>query len=204
MGLIRIPELRRRFGRVLDPSGRLEKRARAEVGQRILLKESREALRQPRKFDVFLSHSYADAEQILYIKRLLENHGNTVYVDWIEDQQMSRGDVDARTARVLRLRILACTSLLVANSTNADTSRWIPWELGYADGVGKRVGTIPFLETDKIQTAYKGAEYLGIYPYVTEEESKRGNLLLWATRSKRTYVKFDAWLKGSDPYYHDP
>lgn len=151
-----------------------------------------------------MSHSYADAEQVLYIKRLLEKHGHAVYVDWIEDQQMERSDVDPSTARLLRRRIQGCTSLLVATSTNAETSRWIPWELGYADGAGKRVGTIPFLETDSRETAYEGAEYLGIYPYVTEEESKRGNLRLWVRKRKRTYAEFGAWLEGSDPSYHAP
>ena len=86
-------------------------------------------------FDVFLSHSYLDAVAVLGLKRLLEDEGLTVYVDWIEDKDLDRSRVSASTAARLRNRARSCTSLVYATSRNASKSRWMPWELGYFDGV---------------------------------------------------------------------
>jgi hypothetical protein len=56
-------------------------------------------------FDVFLSHSYMDAQIIYGVKELLEATGVSVYVDWIEDNQLERNNVTAKTADLLRTRM---------------------------------------------------------------------------------------------------
>lgn len=205
MSIIKIPELRRRFGqqidRALPATKRTIGRARVAAGERLILKESQEA--QPRTYDIFLSHSYADYEEIFYVKRLLEQHGHSVYVDWIEDRQLSREHVDVATAAVLRQRVRSCKALIVAKSTNAETSRWIPWELGYADGLGKRVATLPYWGDDDVG-AYAGVEYLDLYPYVSEEKDTSGRLRLWSRRDTRTWVTFSGWLTGKEPASHAP
>lgn len=55
-----------------------------------ILKESVTAATAADRFDVFLSHSIADAEIVLGIKQLLEENGLKVYVDWVEDAQLDR------------------------------------------------------------------------------------------------------------------
>jgi hypothetical protein len=86
------------------------------------------------KFDVFLSHSRLDAEVILGVKNLLEGEGLRVYVDWVEDQQLDRSRVTAKTAEVLRIRMRNSQSLIFATSESSPSSKWMPWELGYFDG----------------------------------------------------------------------
>jgi hypothetical protein len=86
-------------------------------------------------YDVFLSHSFGDAAVILGIKYLIEEQGRSVYVDWIEDKGLDRKNVTAATADILRHRMRSCKSLIYATSQNSSQSKWMPWELGYFDGL---------------------------------------------------------------------
>src|SRR5262245_6777159 len=65
-------------------------------------------------FDIFMSHSYEDVEVIGGIKAIIEQNGLSVYVDWIEDAQMNRGQVTPETADTLRKRMAHCKFLLYA------------------------------------------------------------------------------------------
>ncbi|MGB3764459.1 MAG: hypothetical protein WA966_14690 [Ornithinimicrobium sp.] len=124
-------------------------------------------------FDVFLSHSFRDAVLILGLKRVLEADGLKVYVDWIEDPQLDRAKVNATTAAHLRDRMRRCRSLVYATSQNASTSRWMPWELGFFDGVHgpDQVAICPITTGTG---SYTGEEYLGLYK--TLEEIRDGGV----------------------------
>lgn len=114
-------------------------------------------------FDIFLSHSFHDAEVIAGVAQLIEQEGKTVYVDWRDDPQLDRSRVTPQTAKLLRQRMAHCAFLLYATSPNATASRWMPWELGYFDGLrGAKIGILPLLATST-QT-WVGQEYLGLYP----------------------------------------
>lgn len=116
-------------------------------------------------FDVFLSHSMADANVVLGIKQLLEESGLAVYVDWIEDAQLDRRAVTKETAAVLRQRMRQSKSLIYLSSENSSSSKWMPWELGYFDGFKPDgVAIMPVL--DKSTDTFKGQEYLSLYPIV--------------------------------------
>jgi len=157
-------------------------------------------------FDVFLSHSYRDAnsvgaEALLRIKVLLEQHGLSVYVDWIVDRDIDRLRVTTETAARLRHRMDKSRCLLFATSTNSSESKWMPWELGYKDGSSKRVAILPVV--DQRSTMFHGQEYLGLYPYVTRADYVHGVKKLWVEKSVGTYVLFDQWLRnGRQPYHH--
>jgi hypothetical protein len=114
-------------------------------------------------FDIFLSHSYEDAEVIAGLKVLIERENLTVYVDWIEDAQADRSRVTPATADLLRQRMRHCRVLLYATSKASSSSRWMPWELGYFDGMRPdSVGILPVVQTS--DTSFSGQEYLGLYP----------------------------------------
>lgn len=155
-------------------------------------------------FDVFLSHSYRDAraldaEELLRLKKLLEQHGLSVYVDWIVDRQLDRKKVDTETAAKIRSRMDQCKCLLFATSASSSESKWMPWELGYKDGSSKRVAILPVV--DQRANAFHGQEYLGLYPYVTKDQDKQGKVLLWIERSDGSYVSLSEWLRtGQQPY----
>lgn len=116
-------------------------------------------------YDVFLSHSFLDADVILGLKNVLQGQGLRVYVDWIEDPELDRTRVSAATAARIQQRMQACSSLVYATSRSATKSRWMPWELGYFDGRhgGDQVGICPIEPDVRPAVGFVGEEYLGLY-----------------------------------------
>jgi len=133
-----------------------------------ILNESYNAYSPFKTYDIFLSHSYQDAEVILGLKNTLEEKGYEVYVDWIEDRQMSRENVNAQTANQLRNRMRNCRSLFFATSDNSSDSKWMPWELGYYDGYRGKVAILPINNSSYQKDTFEGQEYLGLYNYVID------------------------------------
>ena len=158
---------------------------------------------QQGSFDVFLSHAYRDAELIVGVKLLIESYRKSVYIDWIEDQDLDRSEVTPATARVLRERMRKCKTLVFVTTDNSPSSKWMPWELGYFDALRNRVSVFPLENTPGV-TRYHGQEYLGLYPYITQEPSSRSQQsLLWVNRTPSVYVEFTQWIDGENPYKHD-
>ncbi|MFY9222920.1 MAG: toll/interleukin-1 receptor domain-containing protein [Blastocatellia bacterium] len=131
-------------------------------------------------FDIFLSHSYFDKKYVLALKLDIESMGLSVYIDWDIDTQLERSKVTKKTAHVLRKRMKSCKSLFFAVSENSPNSKWMPWELGYFDGLGKRVAILPILDNAVNISNYSGQEYLSLYPFVTKE---------LITNTKNTFLK---------------
>lgn len=130
-----------------------------------ILTEDAKRFSSATRYDVFLSHSYKDAELILGVKALIEKLGLSVYVDWIDDSLLDRSQVTAKTAEILRLRMRASSSLIYVHSPKTSDSVWMPWELGYFDGFRPSFVWILPLVADS-DTEFKGQEYLGLYPTV--------------------------------------
>lgn len=151
-------------------------------------------------FDIFLSHSYLDKELIVGITDYLEKIGYVVYVDWKQDGQLSRENVTKETAQIVRGRITQSKSLFFATTESARDSRWMPWELGFMDGQKGKSAILPVTSSEISSDRYKGQEYLGVYPYITASNDTSGKLRLWVHEDAETYVAFDAWLGGKQPY----
>jgi hypothetical protein len=135
-----------------------------------ILKENSRAFYAGKTYDIFLSHSFSDAELVLGVKKALEREGYSVYVDWIEDSQLSRDNVTKETAQHIKNRMHACKALIYATSENAKHSKWMPWELGYFDGHKPgQVSILPLLESDTDR--FKGQEYLSLYQVIGKESS---------------------------------
>ncbi|WP_407278965.1 toll/interleukin-1 receptor domain-containing protein [Aromatoleum evansii] len=133
-----------------------------------ILKEDRQATRDSESFDVFLSHSITDADLVLGVKRLLEARGLKVYVDWDTDTQLDRSTVSSETAELLRRRMRQSASLIYLATEAASTSKWMPWELGYFDGLRSgQVAVMPLMDNENDK--FSGQEYLGLYPKITKD-----------------------------------
>lgn len=144
--------------------GRATRGYMSKSASQILTEDSRRFSSTDR-FDIFLSHSYQDAEIILGVKKLIEEAGLTAYVDWIEDPALDRGKVTHETAQILRERMQTCSSLVYVHSPNATRSLWMPWELGYFDGL--KAGFVWILPlVSQSDSEFKRQEYLGLYPAV--------------------------------------
>ena len=80
----------------------------------------------------FLSHSSKDEDLVVGVIRVLEGHGATVYVDEIDPQMPPY--TNSETAALLKQRIQQTRRFVMLTSENSKESRWVPWELGIADG----------------------------------------------------------------------
>lgn len=138
-------------------------------------------------YDIFLSHSSSDAREVGGLKLKLEDLGYSVYVDWIEDPQLNRTKVTKANAETLRSRMKKCKSFLYAFSENARTSTWMPWELGFFDGIKGTVAVLPVVVGSP--RSFKGNEYIELYPYIDITGST-----LYVHESEFKYKKFDDWI----------
>ena len=121
-------------------------RARTQKSDRAILAEAVETDRI--SFDVFLSHSFQDRELVVGTKKLIEDTGLTVYVDWIDDAALDRSAIDSERADHLRTRMRHCETLFYAPTPNAALK-----------APDRQVYVLP-VEDDK---RYEGQEYLSLY-----------------------------------------
>lgn len=150
-----------------------------------------------RQFDIFLSHSYRDKDTILALKEFIEKAGYSVYIDWIEDPQLNRKRVTRDSVELIRSRMLYCRSLIYMFTPNSEDSKWMPWELGFMDGLKeKKVAILQLNNTpgDDNTVSYSGREYLEIYFTVDKTETQ-----LWINNSKNHWVSYKKWLQGEEP-----
>lgn len=153
------------------------------------------------EFDIFLSHSYLDKDEIRGLYFELTDLGYKVYVDWIVDSHLNRNDITLETAKLVRERLSNSKSLLLAISTNANLSKWMPWELGFVDGNTNRCAIVPVSRESYSQNSFKRAEYLLLYPYLDKQTQINRNLeRIWVNESENNYVLFENWINGQNPF----
>ncbi|MGB8315870.1 MAG: toll/interleukin-1 receptor domain-containing protein [Aestuariivirga sp.] len=138
---------------ILERAARITRPLRKSAGQ-ILLEATASA---DESFDVFLSHSSAEPEEILLgVKAVLEDRGIKVYVDKYSDPQLTPDEVTPETAELLRSRMRCSNALLYLYSRHSQKSRWMPWELGFFDGLKGNVGILPV--TQNQEETFKGGK----------------------------------------------
>jgi len=147
-------------------------------------------------FDVFVSHSSTEPEEILLgLTGVLRDEGLSVYVDRYTDPHLQPSKVSRATATVLRARLRSSLSLLYVYSEHSTKFRWMPWELGFVDGLTGRVGVIPV--TRNQENNFAGEEYLNLYPYVDQmPDNVSHRLMLWINRSENFYAPLTKWIRG--------
>jgi hypothetical protein len=186
-----------------EASQRIEKSLYKSVDG--ILKEYTFNIPLTNNFDIFLCHSFKDANIILGLTQTLEDMGYSIYIDHQIDPQMNRQHVTSETAETLRNRMRHSKALFYVTSDNSYQSLWMPWELGYFDGFKGTVAILPLTnEFRSNSNEYIGQEYLGIYPYITHDkaESDLSRDRLWIHWSPNEYILFEPWLQGSPPRLH--
>ncbi|MHA7661866.1 TIR domain-containing protein [Mycolicibacterium sp. HS_4_1] len=152
------------------------------------------------EFDIFLSHSVRDARVILGVRDWLISQDLRVYVDWIDDPELDRSAVSRATAARLRERMVNSRSLIYASSRSAQKSRWMPWELGYFDGVkGSQQVSIMRLDSSR-SDKFVGEEYLDLYKQL-EAVRANGKLQPYAVLpSRRQAESLRSFSKAAGRY----
>lgn len=154
--------------------------------------------RSSTSFDIFLSHSFLDKAAVEGLYFELSRMGFSVYVDWIVDPHLDRSNVTKATAEQVRQRLGSSRSLLLAISVNASVSKWMPWELGYADGRISNCAIVPVSDDPNPPSSYQGFEYLSLYPYVSRLEDLQGARPV-AVDSSTRYSLLKDFIRGSRP-----
>jgi hypothetical protein len=180
MPLTTIDEVRKAYERARAGSG-YTKRASSILEDHVKFAKSRSS------FDIFLSHAYQDQDLIAGLKTLIEEQGLTVYVDWIDDPQLDRNAITLATAALLQDRMRSSKSLIFATSSASVNSKWMPWELGYFDGLGSgRIAVWPIVDT--YAREFMGQEYLGLYPIVGSFQDVAGKHELGVVLKESRYL----------------
>ena len=118
------------------------------------------------KFDIFLSYNIKDKDVIEGIYMYLTKLGKRVYLDFIVDPQLVRENASLNTAKIIRNRLRHSQQLIYAMSCNSSESKWMPWELGVADGEGCVCNILPVSSTYFKDFVRK--EYLQLYPILEQ------------------------------------
>lgn len=183
-----------------------DKKLNLEFAQKEVLNENVQTFRKDSKdtYDIFLSHSYLDKTLVYTVVDLFNQAGYSVYVDWIEDQQLDRSKVNAATANTLRERMELSKSLAYVATSNSSNSKWCPWELGYVDALKNgRCAILPIMKDDS--STFKGQEYLGLYPFIDYALNKNTHTYeFWVNDPQSgNYISLGEWLSGANPYNHN-
>lgn len=155
------------------------------------------------EFDIFLSHSYLDKKTVFGVYKDFEMLGYKTYVDWIVDPSLDRDNITKATAEKLRLRMKQSKCLIYTTSSNIVASQWMPWELGYMDGLKKsKVAVFPLLEDYEDDTDIELPKYLELYYTCSKEITNTSSReILWINESRRKYIDFNSWLRlNKKPY----
>ena len=109
-----------------------------------------------------MSYSSKDSEYLPGVISVLENNGARVYIDKNDSQLPIKPNED--TGLILKNRIIACRKFVLFVTSNGSDSKWIPWELGIADGAISKGKIALFPSSEKsYEQSWSEQEYLGLY-----------------------------------------
>ncbi|ERG68203.1 MULTISPECIES: TIR domain-containing protein [Exiguobacterium] len=165
-----------------------------------ILKHASSSFDYGKKYDVFISHSFHDAEVIHGLKIFIENiYSLDVYIDWIDDPELDRSQVNKSTADRLRSRMNNCKTMLVAYSESSPESKWVPWEIGYFDSKVGRIAILPITKTYTNSEEFIGQEYLSLYSYGVHGTNENGEITIWIQDNPNKYIDLARWVTGNEP-----
>lgn len=146
----------------------------------------------------FLSHSSKDDELVTGAIRVLQGHGATVYVD--KKDPTLPPYTNKETASKLKTRIKQTRKFVLLATKNSKESKWVPWELGLADGYKglERIALFPAVEQPH-DTAWTSWEYLGLYDRIVWGKMNGRNKELWMVYDERknSATPLTDWLKSN-------
>lgn len=145
----------------------------------------------------FLSHSSKDDDLVAGAIRVLEGHGGKVYVDEIDPEMPPY--TSEKTAELLKTRIRDTSRFVLLASKNSKESKWVPWELGIADGEKgmSKIALFPASES-RYDQAWASWEYLGLYRRIVwgSHQNYQDNIWMVLNERDNTATELSRWLKG--------
>ena len=112
----------------------------------------------------FLCHSHADEEHAKGLQVMLKENGWNLYIDWQDNQMPDKPNRE--TAQRIQKKIKELDCFLFLATPNSTSSKWCPWEIGYADNE-KPINKIIIIPTADVSGTWYGNEYLQLYRQIT-------------------------------------
>ena len=139
-------------------------------------------LEKIKEFDVFISHNSQDEDKIVEFYKKLNQNGYVAYIDWVNDKfDLKRQWCNASTAQVIKERIKQSKVFILFLSKSTLKSQWCPWELGYADALGKKICVFQYdYDRKSAPQFYEG------YPRVYVDDK------IWVEDEER--IEFGNWI----------
>jgi len=125
------------------------------------------ASRDKTKPMIFLSHKHDEFSILQDVIAFLKQEGVDVYVDWMDNAMPAY--TNGATAIRLKNKIKSADKFILVATPEAINSKWCNWELGLGDAA-KYIENIALFPINKASQAFRGAEYLRIYPYIDIED----------------------------------
>jgi hypothetical protein len=115
-----------------------------------------------------------DASLAQGLVNLFAEGGWNVYVDWADTAMTNQPTRE--TAKLIQNKIIESRYFLFLATPNSMSSRWCPWEFGYADGK-KPADAIFIVPTTDRSGQWHGNEYLQLYRKI--DFAPNGRLGVW-------------------------
>lgn len=145
----------------------------------------------------FLSHSSKDDDLVDGAIQVLTRHGALVYIDKIDPTMPPY--TSSETAAKLKDRVKQSKKFVLLASENSKESKWVPWELGIADGAKglSNIALFPAVD-DSLKTEWTSWEYLGLYRRIVWGTIKGHEKTDWMVldEKKNTADWLTDWLKA--------
>lgn len=149
----------------------------------------KEAASLPGK-NTFLSHSSKDDDKVEGAIRILKNHGAQVYVDHFDP--LTKTDDCVAIAAHVRSVISACKKFVLFATPQSKDSKWMPWELGLADGIRSHPNAAIFPASEQsFDQDWAQQEYLALYRKIVWGKLKG--------REKELWLVWDPKLNEAEP-----
>ena len=152
---------------------------------------------QPLEESTFLSHRSEDMADVKKIYNFIHyTYNESIYIDKEDAKLPSR--TNKRTALRLKEQIERCNKFVLVVTQHSKESSWIPWEIGYADGVKdiKDIAIFPCNNSlvDKTDNnTWAGQEYLGLYPRIVFDSNDN---VLWVVSSENCNMTLENWFNS--------
>ena len=175
----------------------------------IRLDEARSSINEysqyTRKTTVFVSHKHDELQELKGVLGFLQTqYGVKTYID-SQDPTMPKL-TSATTATNLKERIKRCDKFILLATNAAIESKWCNWELGYGDAqkYKEHIALFPLKPRGSLDSSYRGAEYLSIYPYIRYEDGtnkysdgkniEKGYYVVTPKEGKSIYQSLGQWF----------
>lgn len=162
--------------------------AAARAGRVVVAKSLNEAL-SLHKQTAFLCHSHKDQELAKGLQVLLKENGWDVYIDWQDNEMPSAPN--KQTAQKIKSKIQSTDWFLFLATGNSTSSRWCPWEIGYADAA-KPTKSILIVPTEDDYGNWYGNEYLQLYRKIdagSNQHTGKSGYAVFGTSGSGTWVE---------------